>query len=92
MARGPGGRPPLSEALRQERVALGQRLRQVRETADLTQEDLAKVLGVHPRRISEWEAGERPMYVDSFVQIARVCGVTAAHILGEQRALLTTAA
>ncbi len=87
-----GGRPHLSEETRLARVALGERLQRARENAELTQCHLADVLGVHARRISEWEAGERGIYADSLIVFARTCGVTVAHLLGEQKQVLTSAA
>jgi transcriptional regulator with XRE-family HTH domain len=87
-----GGRPKLGERTINLRAELGERMRSARENARLTQEDVAAELGVHSRRISEWEAGERPIYVDSFLRFASVCGVTVAHLVGEQRRVLTEAA
>lgn len=89
---GPGGRPPLSEETRAARVELGRRLRKARENATLTRHELALATEHKARRIAEWEAGERPLPAESLLILARACGVTGAHILGEQRTILTTPA
>ena len=88
----PGGRPKLGDDVVRMRSELGERLRQARVNANLTIDDIAEILGVDARRVSEWERGERGIYLESFVVFAKLCGVTAAHILGEQRLILTSAA
>lgn len=88
----PGGRPPLSEDVLAVRVELGQRIRQARHNAGLTLDDISAATGLVVRRIAEWEAGQRPLPSETLLVLAHACGVTGAHLLGEQRRMIAPAA
>lgn len=88
----PGGRPKLGVRTIQLRREIGGRLRNARENAALTLEDVAGAVGMCPRRLGEIELGERPIPGEWLPDLARAVGVTGAHLLGEQRSVLETAA
>ena len=56
----------------QELVALVRTLRRIRVAADLSQQRLAKALGVRQSTISKYESGERQV---GFIELRRICGV-----------------
>lgn len=52
------------------------RLREVREAADLTQQELAARLGVKQPQIARWETGVRKPGIETAVKIAEALGTT----------------
>lgn len=60
---------------------VGQRIRDEREAAGLSQADLAERLGTTQTAISYWESGRRVLTVDSLIEIARVLNVAPADLL-----------
>lgn len=61
----------------------GQRLRQYRREKQLTQQELADLLGVSNKSVSRWEGGSYPD-VATLAPLARVLGVTVDELLGCQ--------
>ena len=61
-------------------VNLGARIKQARDAAGLTQEDLADRVGVGTAMVSRWEGGLRLPPVDRLVLIARVTETTVDHL------------
>ncbi|MEU6777963.1 helix-turn-helix transcriptional regulator [Nonomuraea angiospora] len=58
------------------RQALAGQLREIREEAKLTGDELAKVAGWHGRsKVSKIESGARPISVDDLIAWCRACGV-----------------
>lgn len=53
---------------------LGQRLKQIREAGQITQEAAAKALGVSRPTIAQIEAGNRPINTVQLEKFARLCG------------------
>ena len=74
------------------RSQLGARIRSVRNNAQLTLDDVSQQTGLSPRVLGAMELGERPIPGEWLPEIARICGVTSAHLLGEQRHTLDSAA
>jgi transcriptional regulator with XRE-family HTH domain len=65
-----------------DRVVLGRRLREVREAADVSQDEARAVIGVSQPTYSRIEAGSRPLKGDELVALADRFGVRAAAVTG----------
>lgn len=59
-----------------------QRLRQERKKADLTQEDVAKMLGVTKMTISQYETGKRNPDLETLKKLALIFRVPTDYLLG----------
>lgn len=55
------------------RRLMGARLRELREDADLSQLELAKLSGVAQASISNWERGARTIPADALLRVVRAC-------------------
>jgi transcriptional regulator with XRE-family HTH domain len=64
--------------------AIGARVRTLRQEKDLTQTQLAKVLGTRQTAVSEIERGNRGLTVQQLVKLARALKTTPDAILGEE--------
>lgn len=71
------GRPALTQ-----RPAYGQHLTALRETAGLTQLQLAAKLGVPQSNITYWERSEKPPRGDVLAKLADALSVSADELLG----------
>ena len=60
----------------------GERLRQLRQKQNLSQEELAERVGVHNNSVSKWENGVIPN-MKRIVALAKILGTTSAYLLGE---------
>ncbi len=58
------------------------RLRDLREDADKTQEDIARVLGTTQQYYGSYEAGKRPLPLDRLYILCNYYQVSADYILG----------
>ena len=58
------------------------RIRDLREDADLTQEEIAKVLGTSQRVYSRYECGQRDLPLRHLVTLCKFYKVSADYILG----------
>ena len=65
----------------QQKIEFGQRLKELREQADLTQNDLARRLGVEKQHISRWECGKNLPGIDSLIRLSAVLGLSVSDIL-----------
>jgi transcriptional regulator with XRE-family HTH domain len=65
------------------RVAFGQRIRQLREQRQLSQEQVAELANVHRTYMSSVERGQRNVGLDNIVAIARALGVSPAQFFEE---------
>ena len=61
--------------------AVGQRIQQARRNKNLTQEQLAEMVGLSPTHISVIERGAKPTKITNFVAIANALGVSADTLL-----------
>lgn len=59
----------------------GQRVREARQQAGLSQEELAEVSGLHRTYVSSLERGQRNVSVLNVVRLARSLGVPAGALL-----------
>ena len=61
-----------------------QRLRDLREDHDLTQKEIAAVLGIDQRVYSNYETGKREIPVHHLVKLADYYSVTTDYLLGRK--------
>lgn len=66
-------------------VEFGGRLRQLRKERNLTQKQLADLMGVKNSVISFYEVGERTPSLDALVKLASVLHVSADTLLGIEK-------
>lgn len=59
-----------------------ERLRQLREDKDLTQADLAAILGTARQQVTKYETGRQEMTVSKLATLCRALGVSADYLLG----------
>jgi len=62
---------------------IGARIRTLRQQRDMTQTDLARLLGTRQTAVSEVERGNRGLTVHQLVKLARVLKTSPNTILGE---------
>lgn len=58
------------------------RLKDVREDRDLTQEDIAILLGTTRQQVSKWETGVQLMGVDKYIKLAKYYNISTDYLLG----------
>lgn len=61
-----------------------QRLRDLREDHDLTQKEIAAVLGIDQRVYSTYETGKREIPVHHLIKLADYYNVTTDYLLGRK--------
>ena len=61
---------------------LYQRIRDLREDADKTQAELAKILGTHTTQYRRWETGETEIPTHKVIELCKFYKVSADYILG----------
>ena len=61
---------------------LYQRLKDLREDRDLSQSDIAKLLGTTRQQVSKWETGVQMMGVDKYAKLAEFYNVSVDYLLG----------
>ncbi len=59
-----------------------QRLRDLREDHDLTQQDIADFLKTTKQQVSKWERGEQMMGIDKYILLAKYYGVSLDFLAG----------
>lgn len=62
----------------------GQRIKRLRESAGLTQADLAEAAGVPLGTLRNWEQGTREPKAKILVRLARALGITTDELLGNE--------
>lgn len=62
---------------------IGKRIRQYRKDADMTQETLARLLGVSRPTISSWEIDRTEPSMEDVQKIAEAIGCTVSDIIGD---------
>lgn len=76
---------------RPENIPIGNRIREARDRAKLSQSDLGKRIGVESQSVSKYERGVMKPDSDALVAMERVLGVSASWIMtGEASATATT--
>jgi transcriptional regulator with XRE-family HTH domain len=71
-----------ADRLAEARVRIASRLRLARETAGLTQGQVAKMLSLHRPTISEIEAGRRRVSAEELQGFAKIYNISAAWLIG----------
>ena len=61
---------------------IGQRMKAVRESRGMSLKELADLTGAYISNLSCYENGKRTPSLELFVELARVLGVSANHLLG----------
>ena len=72
---------PRTEPIKQINIEIGDRIRQAREQAEMTQEKFAEKIDVSPQYISDMERGVVGMSLTTFKNACVVLGVTSDSIL-----------
>lgn len=62
---------------------LGKRLKQLRNSAGLTQKELANKMNISPSAVSMYEAGRRDPDTETLVKFSKFFNVTTDYLLGE---------
>ena len=62
-------------------IAIGNRIREARELAHLTQEDLAEIVGISPTHMSVIERGAKTPRLDTFVKIVNALKLSSDALL-----------
>jgi transcriptional regulator with XRE-family HTH domain len=67
--------------IKQLEEMIGPSIKRIRQSRNITQQDLAEWLGVSRQAISMWEAGRREIKVTTLHKIANVLGVTMDEVI-----------
>ena len=62
-------------------IAIGSKIKEARERAHLTQEELAEIIDISPTHMSVIERGVKTPKLDTFVRIANALGVSTDALL-----------
>ena len=63
-------------------VTIGENLRNNRELAGYTAEEMARLLGIAVRTLRAYEYGEHQMSLKTAVRISEICGTTVTRLIG----------
>jgi transcriptional regulator with XRE-family HTH domain len=66
-----------------KRGQIGERLKEARKLAGLSQERVAKMLGLHRPSVTEMEAGNRRVSANEVARLAEIYDVNVAWLLGD---------
>jgi transcriptional regulator with XRE-family HTH domain len=69
---------------------IGKRLQRAREEAQMSQEELAGLLGITQAALSNYELGKRRLYLQNLEQIASILNKPIAYFLEEEPEVETT--
>lgn len=64
------------------RIIFANRLRMLRREHNMTQKQLAGLLGIHSLRVTAWELAQREAKYVYLLQIAEIFGVSVDYLLG----------
>ncbi|MBQ8357509.1 MAG: helix-turn-helix transcriptional regulator [Clostridia bacterium] len=59
-----------------------QRLKDIREDRDLTQKDIASVLGIQQTHYSKYELGKQKMGIDKYIILAKYYNISIDYLAG----------
>ena len=66
----------------QKRISYFQRIREVRENAELTQQRIADLLNIGQRTYSDYESGKTRIPIDSLITLAEYYNISMDYISG----------
>lgn len=75
---------PRGVATRKGMESIAQRVARIRKEKGVTQEEMARTLGVSQSIVSGYERGELRLHGELLIQLARILGVSADEMLGLQ--------
>ena len=75
--------PPKDKQFYQQ---LGQRIAERRRAQELTQRQLADILGISQQTMAHYEGGHLRISVELLIELAKVVGVPVQELIGEQTA------
>lgn len=58
------------------------RIKELREERNITQDELAQIINVKRQTINQWEHGERSLKTEAIIKLARFFGVTCDYLIG----------
>ena len=61
---------------------IGKRIKKVREGLELSQRDLANIIGSDNKHVSTWECGKKIPSVENLIKLCQVLDVSADYLLG----------
>lgn len=64
------------------RMDIFQRMKDLREDRDLSQEDIAKVLQTTQEQVSKYETGRQMMGIDKYMKLAKYYNVSLDYLTG----------
>jgi transcriptional regulator with XRE-family HTH domain len=79
---------PKGECPVKDEKTFGQRLRETRVCAGLSQSDLEEISGIPKARLSRYENGHVAPSIQTLERLAKALNVSEASLLGDQRAIL----
>jgi transcriptional regulator with XRE-family HTH domain len=82
----PSAAMTISSDERQFFVTMGERIAQLRKARNMTQTQLAEVLGVSQQAVQAYEAGSRRIPVSALPVVARTLSVSLEALFGEEQA------
>lgn len=62
---------------------MSRKMKELREKAGITQEQLAKILNINRSTVAMWETGESKPRAEKFPEIAKALNCTIAELFGE---------
>lgn len=71
----------MTEPIEACHIALGARVRMIRETLGISQDDLAKRVGLKRASVANIEVGRQRFLLDCVERFARALGTTPKHLL-----------
>lgn len=64
---------------------IGQRIKERRDAADLSQKNLADLIDVSPSAVNQYEKGEKVPSTETLLKLAKALGVTTDYLLGASK-------
>jgi transcriptional regulator with XRE-family HTH domain len=64
-------------------IAIGNRAMTARNNKNLTQKNVALVVGIHPATLSKFELGQHDLHGEQYIKLCNYLGVSLSWLLGE---------
>ena len=79
----------INEELRYEKVSFGENLRNIRKQRNVTQEQLAEMLGVSRQAISKWESNNGYPETEKLIVISKSLNISIDYLLNDESVMET---